>query len=418
VNQGPDAAIDSNIDADLTAPLTVITLARFQNTVPDGMPVANIEIIALRPDGSQSDDVKTDTTGMAQVKVYPGGSVTALYPHPSDPGADLTTYMGVKPGDTITFGQQVYPTMSTTLGNFTLTWPNVAVGEDYSVITSCYYCSTGTGLGCTVTEYNTCHQEPMDILYLGYSPSVGAYTYSAFASAVPFTSGGSKSLNAWSAMGTGSMAITGIPSEVTNVYAANYDFVGNDIAFSTGYSSAPSNGQYTTPSYAWPSAGQGTRNSEQVQLTRPGPYTTMAINETSMGNTPTYTLNISALPPWLTTNYTVSGPAQMATWYAIGEGPTNGTALRVYWSHPNGANYTWSFLVPPKVNAITFPKLPANIEMNAPALDDNLNIVYLRIFNIPELASYDDVRKVPERHFQQLDYAVRLGLFKSVIMNY
>jgi hypothetical protein len=43
---------------------------------------------------------------------------------------------------------------------------------------------------------------------------------------------------------------------------------------------------------------------------------------------------------------------------------------------------------------------------------------YVRLFDIPELATYDDVRKLPESTIADLGSAVQLGLLERVIQNY
>ena len=91
--------------------------------------------------------------------------------------------------------------------------------------------------------------------------------------------------------------------------------------------------------------------------------------------------------------------------------------LRVSWSH-NGVPYLWTFIVPPGVTAINFPKLPDAIAMNAPHPEDSASVQFVRAFDIPELASYDDVRKLPESTIVALDQATQLGLLKRVIMNF
>ena len=56
--------------------------------------------------------------------------------------------------------------------------------------------------------------------------------------------------------------------------------------------------------------------------------------------------------------------------------------------------------------------------MNAPHPEDSVSMQYVRVFEIPELASYDDVRALPESTIVQLDVAVQLGLLKRVIGNF
>jgi hypothetical protein len=233
--------------------------------------------------------------------------------------------------------------------------------------------------------------------------------------AATFTNGGTLTLPQWNpTTTTKSVGLTGLPPEVTSVNMLIYELVNKQIVFSNGYGAAPSNGQYTSPNFNW--AGQGSHEWIRSTLSRTGPWTQMAIMDSVTPTTAPYSIAAPALPPWLTTNYVVSGPAQMAAWFPVGDGPQSGTVLRVGWSH-NGAPYTWTFIVPPGVTAITFPKLPDAIAMNAPHPEDSASVQFLRVFDIPELASYDDVRKLPESTLVALDQATEFGLLKRVIMN-
>ena len=102
VNTGPDA---STTDADISGAATVETeAALFGGSI--GTNVGNIDIISMLPNNTVLETVKTDAAGNASIKVYPGGSVTAVYKHTVDMGADLITYVGVKPGDTLVFGSR------------------------------------------------------------------------------------------------------------------------------------------------------------------------------------------------------------------------------------------------------------------------------------------------------------------------
>jgi hypothetical protein len=143
----------------------------------------------------------------------------------------------------------------------------------------------------------------------------------------------------------------------------------------------------------------------------------MFVHDSFEPSTTPYSLEMPMLPPWLTTSSIASGPAQMAAWFPVGNGPSKGTVARTTWTH-GSAPYNWTFIVPPGTTAINFPKLPDAIAMNAPHPEDFVNLQYVRVFDIPELASYDDVRKLPESTIVQLDLAVQLGLLKRVVGNF
>jgi hypothetical protein len=414
----PDAAADAPVDVLTPGSLDVVTQTRFTNGQPPFTPQGNVIVVAVRPDGTMGDMQMTDpTAGTATLTVYPGDSVTAIYPHMGDGGADLTTFYDVKPGDTLTFGLRFSQSLpSTPIGDMTVTWPAVT-NAFYDAYTACSGYGFGTGTTGTITEYSSCHHEPMDVVMLAYDNTSGQLTQAGLIPAATFQAGGSLTLAQWRpATQTKSMGLTGLAPEITNVNMLDYEFVNDRVFYPAGsYGGAPSNGQYTSPVYSWP--GIGTREWVRTILSRQGPWTPMYIHDSVDATTTPYSLAMPMLPPWLTSNYVASGPAQMAAWFPVGNGPSKGTVARVSWTHES-APYVWTFIVPPGTSAINFPKLPDAIAMNAPHLDDFVSLQFVRVFDIPELAGYDDVRKLPESTIVQLDIAVQLGLLHRVIGNF
>jgi hypothetical protein len=414
----PDAITPDvvTIDAPAPGPVTVTTQTRFTGGLPPGTALGNVAVVAVRPDGMLADMQVTDgTSGMATLNAYDGDSVTALYPHMTDAGADLTTFMGVKHGDSLTFGLKFGVSgTNNSIGTMTITWPAIA-NAGYDVFTSCQSAGVGGATSFADVEYQLCHHEPMDVVVNAYDQTSGLITQSGTIPAVAFADGSTTALAQWHpGTTTKTLGLTGLPTEVTQVNMVVQEMVNDRVFFGFGYSGAPSNGQYTSPTFQWP--GQGTREWVRSTLSRTGPWYQMYIMDNVAPTTAPYTSAAPALPPWMTSNTIASGPAQMAAWFPVGDGPQKGTVLRVSWSH-NGAPYVWTFIVPPGVTAINFPKLPDAIAMNAPHPEDTASVQFVRTFDIPELASYDDVRKLPESEIVTIDQAPQLGLLKRVIMN-
>lgn len=405
------------IDAPAPGPVSVLTQTRFPSGPPPFTPLGNISVFAIRPDGTLADMQTTDATaGTATVQAYDGDSVTALYPHMGDAGADLTTFMGVKHGDSLTFGLRFSPNIAaTTLGQMTITMPAIA-NSNYYIYTPCGGYGLGTTNSGTITEYNYCHKDPFDIMVVARDASTGTLTQSGVISDVTFASGGSASLTTWHpATTTKLMQVTGLPADVTNVSMYDYDVLDDTyVVFANSFGGAPSNNQYTTPTYQWP--GTGTREWVRTQMNRQGAWTTMFIYDNVTPTTQSYTLAAPQLPPWITSQYVVSAGAQMAAWFPVGDGPSKVTVARFTWTH-SSAPYSWTFVLPPGMTAVNFPKLPDSASMNAPHPEDVANVNFIRTYEIPELASYEDVKKLPESTLVQLDVATEMGVLKRVIGN-
>src|SRR3569623_458836 len=293
----PDATPDvPMIDAPAPGPVAVPTQPRIPGGPPAGTALGNISLVAVRPDGTLADMQTTDaTTGMATLNAYDGDSVTALYPHMNDAGADLTTFMGVKHGDSLTFGLRFNPSGSnTTLGSLTLTWPALS-SSSYEAFTACTTAGFGTATSGSITEYSLCHRDPMDVVMEAYDTNTGAPLQTGLISNITFADGGSATLPQWSPVTTAkSLSFTGLPTEVTSISTLIYEYVNDRIFYSDGFSGAPSNGQYTTPAFTWP--GVGSHEWVRAVLSRPGPWTSMYIMDSAAPTPQPYT-NASPMLP-------------------------------------------------------------------------------------------------------------------------
>jgi hypothetical protein len=405
-------------DADLGGDATVVTeAALFGGTV--GAPVGDIDIISTLPNNTVLAMAKTGPSGSATIRVYPGGMVTAVYRHTIDMGADLITWVGVKPGDTLTFGSRLFSTsgqMSTSIGSTTYSWPAQPNATAYNIATSCV--QTGVGAPTTSlvsTEYSTCHKEPMDVLFAAFNGS--GITHFSFRSNVPFTNGGSVATGGWSPAQTATINITGLPPEVTSVsgfFSTILD--GNtSITFAGGSNGTPTGGAF---SGTFPWHGTGERTVGQVSLGRTG-FSPMRILDSFGASTLTQTVATPTLTPWVQGSVVASSALGMASWFLVSEAASvhDGQLLRATWSHTISGTahpHQWSFIVPPDQTSLTFPKLPAQFSENLPFPQDFLN-ASLRVYDIGSVTGYDMVRALPSSTIMCLDCAVRAGDLQRVV---
>jgi hypothetical protein len=420
VSNGPpvDAAVDS-VDADLSGDATIVTeAALFGSKI--GAKVGNIDIISMFPDNMVLAMAKTDAGGSATIKVYPGGTVTAVYRHTIDMGADLITWVDVKPGDTLTFGSRQLSTAgqpNPSLGTQTFTWPALAGATEYDVFTSCPggVFAPGTATSVVETEFTTCHQDPMDVLYIAFGAT--GLTNFGFRSNVTFAGGGTVALGGWSAVQPGSINITGLPSEITSL-SGNFSTIldaNRTFNFAGTYNGTPTGGAFSA-TFPWHSTGERTVGS--VVLARPG-FSSIRVLDSFSTNTLTQTVAAPALTPWVQGSVTSSSALKMASWFVVPEASSvyDGQLLKVTWNHViSGTSqpHQWHFILPPGQTTIAYPALPPQFSDAMPLPEDSTSAT-IRVFDISSVTSYDMVRSMPSRNIMCLDCAVNAGDLQRVV---
>lgn len=416
---GPDAdPRDAGPDADLGGDATVLTEAAiFGGTV--GTKVGGIDIISMLPNNTVLAMARTDPNGSATIRVYPGGTVTAVYRHTVDMGADLITWAGVAPGDTLTFGSRQFSTSgqtNTSLGSMTYSWPAQTGATSYNVITSC----VGSGVSApaislVASEASLCHRDPMDVMFAAFN-NTGPTHYS-FRSNVTFTSGGTVPAGGWTAMQTGAVNITGLPPEVASLSGSFTTVLdsGREINFASSYSGSPTGGAFTG-GFPWHPTGE--RTVGQLNLSRPG-FSSMRVFDSFAAGTTTQTVAAPSLPPWVQGGVVSSSALGKAAWFLVPNAASvhDGQMLRMSWSHVSGGTshpHQWHFILPPDQTSITFPKLPAQFEDNLPFPQESLSAT-LRVFDVSSATDYDMLRKLPSSTIMCLDCAVRAGDLQRVV---
>lgn len=397
-----DTPADANlIDADETGMLSVVTQARFfAGGAAVGAAQPSVDVVSVRPNNTLADMAQTDASGHASLKIYPGGSVTAIYPHPAatDMGADLVTYFGVKPDDVLTFGQRFAANTSTNLGAMTFTYPALAAASTYFVYGPCggFGASAGT-LSITMTEFSSCHHDPMDVVYIATNATGQVINYSYIN--VPFQAGTSRSIGAWAAAKTAMVNLTGLPAEVQNLSVIFYN-VGNlggsdEEMYGTSVSGQATGGAYTN-SFAWGTTG--VRTEARLNMSRLGTYRTMQLVDSLQSSATTWTVAAPVLPPWLQT-FTASIVDQMGVMYLVGDGAYDAAVFRINWNHVMGSTnipFAWTFILPPQMTTFTFPKLPAQFAAYLPQPQDTFSS-QAHVIEIPSVMGYDALRAIPEK---------------------
>jgi hypothetical protein len=409
-----DASHDA-VDADLTGMATIITQSHFSGAAAVSATVGNIDVVSALPNGMVHDMGKTDTSGHMSLKVYPGGTVTAIYRHTVDAGADLVSYLGAQPNDTLTFGKYWAAPYANSPGAMTLSWTAYSGANQYNVNIPCgTYGFPNTTLSyASFNEYPQCDHEPMGVVGVAFNASnqVLAMNYSVF----NFSVGGSQALSTfWQAASTATATFTGLPPEVTQLYAYYYIVTNGGVqGYGYGTNGTPTGGAGTI-TFPWVNTGE--RTLSYLTMSRNGSYYQMQILDAINA------LNVTAaspqLPPW--NQGGIAGAAERKVEF-LAAGPTthSGNVIILYWSHTVGANtsqFTWTFITPPEVSSFDMPKLPAIFDDTQPKPEDGVYPQFIAGLEIPSLTNgYDGMRALPEAELTCPACAVRLNLLPRVI---
>jgi hypothetical protein len=412
-----DGAVATD-DGAILGDATIITNAGlFGNKV--GARVGNIDLISTAADNTVLAVTRSDARGNATIKVAPGGSVTAVYRHIVDPGTDLITWVGVKPGDTLTFGSRSFSPSgqkSTDLGSQTYTWPSQPGATDYVVFTPCTSTGVGTNLTVTLVESSLCHEDPMDIVFTASDDT--AITHYGFRTEVPFESGSTVSILSWMPVQSGSINITGLPSEISSLEGKFFTIYnsGNARGLGDPYTGTPTGGAFSATFRAVPT---GKRTVGSVTLARSG-FNSIQILDAFSVDTKVQTVAAPQLTPWLQGRPTASPALRTASWFIVGEASSvyDGQLLDLSWSHVGStkfAPYAWHFILPPGQTSITYPALPPPFDDAIPLSTEVTNAA-VRVFEIASVKGYDMVRAMPSADLMCLDCAVKAGDLQRVVI--
>lgn len=414
VKETPDA---STIDADQSGTATVKTEAALFGTTGS---IANIDVVSMLPNNTLLEAIKTGADGLGSIKVYPGGSVTAVYRRPGDTGAELISYLGAKPNDTLTFGNR-NPLLlnNVSLGTQTYEWTVQAPGaSQHCAATSCSAsCSIAPATNVVFAELASCNRTPMDVLYVARN-AMNQTTHYSLRTNVTFSAGATVSTTFWQAAPNATVNITGVPAEVTQLFGQWLTVLNlqDERSLASSYSGNPTGGAFTT-TFGFHATGR--RTVGRVQFQRLGSFDIMTLLDSFNTNTLTQTVASPQFTPWLQ-GVLASAPLRKVTWNAVATAAsaTDGTVVSLQWDRMVGATnqfYRWYLIVPPGVSSIALPDLPAPLNSLLPP-DDRFLGATVRLFDVPA-TGYDAVRALPSRNVMCIECAVRAGDFQRAVFS-
>jgi hypothetical protein len=411
-------------DGSVVGDVTVVTKAALFGG-SDGSSVRDIDVISVSPDNQIVAVAKTDDRGGTTIEVYPGGSVTAVYRHTVDMGADLITWVGVRPGDTLVFGNRSPSTtrhQNTNLGTQTYTWPVVQDTSFYRVSTACnsdIFIHDTNATSITLSEMSLCHREPMAVAFGAFGSSAdGSHVLRAASrSDLAFSNGATVAFTALNMSSTGSINITGLPPDISSVSGMFRAAVDPNLEFQTSgsYSGIPTGGAFSA-SIRY--ASIGTRTLGQVTLSRPGRRPMLLIDSFPVSS---MTQNVATpmLPPWIQDGAIASSALRTAAWFLASDASSvyDGQLLHMSWNRrisDTSNPYQWHFILPPGQMMVEFPTLPSQFNEFVPAPQDAI-FLSISVFDISTISDYDALREQPSANIMCLVCALRVGDFQRVV---
>jgi hypothetical protein len=423
-------------DADLTGSLRVITQTHVTGSGALAAIQAGVTVFSTRPNDSVVDTETSDSNGSATLMIYPGGSVTAVYPHMLDnggpsgmQGTDLVTFVGVKDGDTLTFGSRFAPDMTgqQQVGTVTLNGTN-ATSQFIFVYTPCQISAVFSTFPIALPVYNWCSTSPWEVAIEDEqtSPSfVLSYGYTAVT--LPANKTASIFFSANAARPVSAMA-TGLPPEITNV---NFRLTGTinpsihfgNTTFIYSASGVPMGGALTTTVNP---ITTGDHFLGQMIVSRPGNYSSTVLYDLLTTTAANWPVAAPVMPPYLNGSalFSEQDKAEWSIAKTTQASTFDGTVVLFTWTHTmtvsgmtTNTPYSWTFIVPPDQTQLKLPALPPQFAASAPQpMLDNINM-RVRLIEIPTVNGYDALRAIPERNLTCPDCAVRTGEIPRIIVN-
>ncbi len=407
VRKLPDAP---SADGPVDTPPAVTTVniqayARYYEPLAAMTPREGARVFAVSSSNTVVATAMTGPDGKASVELPDGGSITIAYPDVDEGGLYLrswvTTYMGVKPGDTLTVGDSFDDRWGDSAGSETIQWPALANATGYYLYSPCdwygsYYSPSTVSV--TVDLRDTCLSGP--IVLVGYQD--GNIIGSIY---VPTATHANNAVHDLATQGWTTQAnmpnfvsvVTGLPAsaEVSWLGArANYgrwstSQITTDVAVENGMASAMSSVANTAP-----------RKTAVARVFREN-----FAGRQHFAATGTSPVSIAAgTLPMFESFPTVDEAARKVTW-PMPVGTYDHAIAQFYWSYLDGDNtrrLTWNVILPPGVTELDASTVPPSLQQFVPPATD-FRLTNVRVVDLASATSYDAARVLPE---WQLSYPV------------
>ncbi|MBC7977982.1 MAG: hypothetical protein H7138_23620 [Myxococcales bacterium] len=383
--------------------VTVLTLAG------DGAADLTAKVIFQNPDGSLIAEGTVDAMGKAQALMPLGGTVSAIrvgIDNVDQRTAQITSTLGVKPGDEITLGLPPPQTPLAGGAQTTMTANFTPIPEAETVVFST---SCGVPTGSTVDPVkgvatlvfrDSCHGPTFDLLGIA---SGGRLLAPRFLKLTRITHAGGTSFtipSEFAATASFAVNLSNIPDVISNLTVSRSSMIeGTPVAPQTSAAVDPPAGALTA-TVPYPPAF-GTRCEVAVSLNRP--ETRFAQRHEVRTSTLASSIDVdvgSLAVPWLTN---VVATTTGMTWAAV-DGATPGDGMLTQWSGRwldgnRTVSVIWRVIQPVTATGMTLPALPVADAAFDPgqqtvAVTPLLSVVLASDYS--NVAGYDELRRLPE----------------------
>lgn len=405
VHKLPDAPLppdDSAIDAPASGTANITTNVRCC-AVPAGTPQAGVNIVVIHADHTLGATATSDAQGKASVAVRLGDSVHAIYPEDADL-TELATFVGVKPGDNLTFGEGYYQApLSGVAGQINVSWPAFTGAIYYYVFSPCgSYYSTATTATVSLASY--CQSDTAPMLFAAYGPN-NEILANAYLPAAAYTPGTLPPIT-WTALPAPSysIAISGLDAATSQIYARAHAVHPRFEVVSYGYPT-PTAGTATQVLSAVPSATRMVGDAEVRRLGTNGRQHYLKAQASPV--------TLTATMPWI--NGIALSPGEGKALWLQTAGTYDAAVLFFNWSRSDGKvthYFEWNVIAPGGVTSLDLGTPPAALADFLPTTTDSVGAT-LQLVDLSTTATYDEVRAQPEATLVYPDGAVLNGAIPS-----
>ncbi len=354
----PDAPVEPPIDAPAAA-VKVTVLSQ----LADGAPDATSKVLFQDPAGAVVFEGPVDAMGKIEAMLPAGGTVTEvriLSDSATLLRADITTIMGVEPGDDLTFGLKARPTITNQGGQTSMSasFTPVAGATSHIFFTTCGSFSAGTTSPVTLTFRDSCHGPTFDLVGVATGTQLSTPRYIRLTN-VNHENGQSFTIpGIFLSMSDFTVNALNVPAEISNLIVSRSSMLGHAaVATRTLSAGDPGAGTVSVPVPYPPLVG--TRSEVVLQLSRAGALGTQLheMHTAALASSVEVDLGRQQVP-WLSA--IMLSPTGVSWTEAVPGGAPDGmlTTWNGRWVIGNRTTaVTWRIAHPPSAAGISLPRL-------------------------------------------------------------